>query len=167
MARAKLVQIEQEHHEQAFEAYYALGLRRSHHAVADSLGVSIGSVKNWSRSFRWRERIAERESQVAREVSSRTLTDEVSRRERSVRIVELALIRLAKSISQGDVRMTLSDLDKLIRLESFLRDEPESRQEIILHDLRHKTDEELQILVNQEIELIKKLELDVDTQSSK
>lgn len=154
MAKTRMVQIEREHHEQAFEVYSQLGPKRSHKAVANELGVSLASVKNWSRSFRWRERIAERESQVAREVASRSLTDEVSRRERSVRIVELALIRLAKSISQGDVRMTLSDLDKLIRLESFLRDEPESRQEIIVHDLEGKSDSELRAIVKREISLL-------------
>ena len=90
-------------------------------------------------------------------MASRNLHDEVSRRERSVRIVELALVRLAKSISQGDVRMSLSDLDKLVRLESFLRDEPDSRQEIILQDLKDKTDEELRDITRQEIALLREV----------
>jgi hypothetical protein len=157
MARARLVQIEREHHSQAFEVYHRLGAKRSHKAVADQLGVSVASVKSWSRSFRWQQRIAEREAQVAREMASRNLHDEVSRRERSVRIVELALVRLAKSISQGDVRMSLSDLDKLVRLESFLRDEPDSRQEIILQDLKDKTDEELRDITRQEIALLREV----------
>jgi transposase len=157
MATARLVQIEREHQSRAFEVYYELGPKRSHKAVAEQLGVSVASVKNWSRSFRWRERIAERDAKIARQLASRNFTDEVSRRERSVRIVELALIRLAKSISQGDVRMSLSDLDKLVRLEFFLRDEPDSRQEIILQDLKDKTDEELRDIMRKEFVLLREL----------
>ena len=58
---------------------------------------------------------------------------------------------VAKAIAEGDIRMTLSDLDKLIRLEAFLSDEPESRHELVLSDLKGKSDEELQELVRQEM----------------
>ena len=53
--------------------------------------------------------------------------------------------------------MTLSDLDKLIRLESFLRDEPDSRREIIVADLRTKSNEELQEMIQEEMELLEEL----------
>lgn len=59
------------------------------------------------------------------------MSDGVTRRERSPQIVNLAMVQLAKAIAEGDLRMTLSDLDKLIRLEAFLSDEPESRHELI------------------------------------
>ena len=58
----------------------------------------------------------------------------------------------------GEVKMTLSDLDKLIRLESFLRDEPDSRQEIVVADLRTKSNEELREMIRQEMETLKELE---------
>ncbi|MHC4060012.1 MAG: hypothetical protein ACYSR6_00165 [Planctomycetota bacterium] len=158
MGRAKLVQIERELHAQAFEIYRQLGPKRSHKAVANQLGVSVASVKNWSRSFRWRERIAERDAQVAREVANRTLTDDVSRRERNLKIVEMAVIRLARDIRDGRIKTTLADLDRLIRLESFLSDEPDSRPEIIVTDLRDKSDAELREMVRREVETIKELE---------
>jgi hypothetical protein len=157
MGRAKLVQIERELHAQAFEIYRQLGPKRSHKAVANQLGVSVASVKNWSRSFRWRERIAERDAQVAREVANRTLTDDVSRRERNLKIVEMAVIRLARDIRDGRIKTTLADLDRLIRLESFLSDEPDSRPEIIVTDLRDKSDAELREMVRREVETIKEL----------
>ncbi len=59
--------------------------------------------------------------------------------------------------------MTLSDLDKLIRLASFLRDEPDSRQEIVFPDLRDKSREELREMVRQEIEALKELEYNQQT----
>lgn len=61
---------------------------------------------------------------------------EIDRRERSLQIVHMALVQLAKTIAEGDIRMTLSDLDKLIRLEAFLNDEPESRHELVLSELK-------------------------------
>jgi hypothetical protein len=94
---------------------------------------------------------------IAREVAGRTLSDEVNRRERSLQIVHLALVQLAKAIAEGEIRMTLTDLDKLIRLEAFLCDEPESRHELVLNDLRDKSDNELREMVNQEIEVLRRI----------
>jgi hypothetical protein len=53
--------------------------------------------------------------------------------------------------------MTVSDLDKLIRLEAYLNDEPDSRQEIIVHDLKDKSDEELREIMRQEIALLREV----------
>ena len=157
MAERKPIQIEKEHNTQAFEAYYALGPKRSHSAVAKKLGVSVSTIKNWSRSFRWRERIAERDKQVARKVANQTLNDQVSRQKRSLQIVQMSIVQLAKAVSQGKVKMTLADLDKLIRLEAFLSDQPDSRQEVIFGDLKQKSTEELRQLLREELEMLKEL----------
>jgi hypothetical protein len=53
--------------------------------------------------------------------------------------------------------MTLSDLDKLIRLEAFLCDEPESRHELVLNDLRDKSDSESREMVRQEVEALRRI----------
>ena len=147
----RLLAKEQPHHLRAFELYYGLGEQRSYERVATELQVAPSTVKLWARSFGWRDRLRERDLEVAREVAGRTLTDEVSRRERSLQIVHLAMVQLAKAIAEGDVRMTLADLDKLIRLEAFLSDEPESRHELVLNDLSDKSDVELRNLVKDEI----------------
>jgi hypothetical protein len=70
----------------------------------------------------------------------------------------MALVRLAKGIAENEIKMSLSDLDRLIRLESFLRDEPDSRQEIIIGDLKGKSDEELREMVREELKILKELE---------
>ena len=77
--------------------------------------------------------------------------------ERNLKIVQMSLVRIAKAIVDGDVKMTLSDLDKLIRLESFLRDEPDSRQEIVVADLRTKSNEELREMIREEVETLREL----------
>ena len=156
--KARTLVKEQDHHEQAFELYYGMGVKRSFQKVANRLGVSLSAVKLWARSFSWRDRLAEREVHVAREMAARALNDEVSRRERSLQIVQLALVQLAKAIAEGRVKMTLSDLDKLIRLEAFLSDEPESRHSLIVADLRGKTIEELRAMMRKEVDALREIE---------
>jgi hypothetical protein len=70
-------------------------------------------VKLWARSFGWQDRLRERDLEIARQVADRTVSGEVDRRERSLQIVHMALVQFAKTIAEGDLRMTLSDLDKL------------------------------------------------------
>ncbi len=149
---------EQPHHEKAFEYYYSLGEKRSYEKVAREFNVSVSTVKLWGKSLRWKQRLKERDLQVAREVAGRTLADEVSHRERNLQIVHMALVQLARAVADGQVKMAVADLDKLIRLESFLRDEPDSRQEVVFGDLRNKSREELREMVRQEMEALKQLE---------
>ena len=90
-------------------------------------------------------------------MASRTISGEVNHRERKLKIVEMSLVRIAKAIVDGSVKMTMSDLDKLIRLESFLRDGPDSRQEIVVADLRNKSNEELREMIRRELQLLSSL----------
>jgi hypothetical protein len=149
---------EKEHHEQAFEYYYGMGERRSYEKVAARFQVALSTVKLWGKSFHWKQRVRERDAELAREMAARTLSDEVSRRERSLKIVQLALVQLAKAIAEGKVKMTLGDLDKLIRLEAFLSDLPDSRAEVVFGDLRNKSPQELRQMMRQEIEALKEIE---------
>lgn len=70
----------------------------------------------------------------------------------------MAVLQLAKAIAEGEVKMSLSDLDKLIRLEAFLSDEPDSRQEIVIGDVRGKSDAELREMVRAELAMLKELD---------
>ena len=154
--RRELVK-EQPHQQKAFEHYYSLGEHRSYRKVAAEFGVAESTVKLWGKSFRWKERIQERDLQVVREVASRTLDVEVSRRERDLQIVQMAVLQLARAIAEGDVKMTLSDLDRLVRLGAFLSNEPDSRQEIVISDLSGKSDEDLRNMLREEIALLKEI----------
>ena len=156
--RRRVIATEKAHHEQAFEYYFAMGEKRSYEKVAARFQVALSTVKLWARSFRWQERVRERDAEVAREMAARTLNDEVSRRERNLRIVELALIQLAKAVAEGKVKMTLGDLDKLVRLEAFLSDLPDSRQEVVFGDLKNKSTEELRQMMRAEIQALKEIE---------
>jgi hypothetical protein len=153
----RLLAKEQPHHLRAFEHYYGLGEQRSYERVAAEFKVAASTVKLWARSFGWQGRTRERDFEIARNVAGRTMSDEVTRRERSLQIVHMAMVQLAKAIAEGDMRMTLADLDKLIRLEAFLSNESESRHEVVLNELKGKSDSELREMVRQEIGTLAKV----------
>lgn len=111
---------EREHQQRAFELYYSQGGKRSHERVATELGVSVASVKSWSRSFNWAKRLAERDAAVARQVADQTIKSEVDELSRNKKIVQMALVKVAKAINADKVRVQIGDLDRLIRLQSYL-----------------------------------------------
>ena len=114
---------EREHHKKAFEFYYGLGESRNYKMVAEEFGVSVGAVKMWGRSFEWSRRLRERDGEVAKAVAERSMKDGVERGVRNLKIIEMGLLQVAKAIADGKVKPSVSDLDKLIRLEEFLREE--------------------------------------------
>lgn len=150
---------EQAHQVKAFEYYYSLGESRSYAKIATEFNVSPSTVKSWGRSFGWKQRLKERDLEVAREIAGRSLSDEINYKERNLKIVNMAVVKLARAIVDGDVRWSVGDLDKLIRLESFLRDEPDSRQEIVFAELKHKSREEIQEMIRKEMEALRELEV--------
>jgi hypothetical protein len=148
--------------QRAFESYYALGFGRSYASVARELGVSVATVKLWGRSFGWQERVRERDLDVARAVADRTFKGETEGKGEQLKIVRMAMLHVAKEIAERKVRVTIGDLDRLIRLEKFLSDEPDSRVEHTFGDLAGKSREELQLILAQEIAAARELSSGAD-----
>jgi hypothetical protein len=119
---------EQQHHKKAFEFYYALGENRNYGLVAREFGVSVGAVKTWGRNFAWKRRIGERDAEAARTIAERGMKDSVERGVRNLKIIEMGLLQVAKAMAEGKVKPSVSDLDRLIRLEEFLREEKVGEQ---------------------------------------
>jgi hypothetical protein len=119
---------EHEHHKKAFEFYYALGENRSYGLVAREFGVSVGAVKTWGQSFGWKRRVGERDAQAARVIAERGVKDTIERGLRNRKLVEMGLVQVAKAIAEGKAKVTVADLDRLIRLEEFLREEKVGEQ---------------------------------------
>jgi hypothetical protein len=142
---------ESEKHDRAFEAYFAQGPKRSLSKVADELNVSESAVKKWSRTFSWTERIAERDKTIATVAADRSIEVGVESTLRNRQIVQMGLVQIARQIAEGTVRATISDLDRLIRLEAFLEGKADSRQEIIARDLAGKSTDELRLMLRDEI----------------
>jgi len=145
--------------ERAFETYYGLGAGRSYGSAARETGVSEATVKLWGRRYRWQHRVRERDLEVARTVADRSIHGEVETQDRRQKIVRMALMHVAKAIAEGKVKPTMSDLDRLIRLECFLSNEPDSRTEHVVGDLSGRTREELQAMLAREVKLVKQVAL--------
>jgi transposase len=112
---------EQENHKKAFEFYYGLGEGRSYRLVAEEFGVSLATVKVWGKSFTWKDRVRDRDANAARAMADDNLKSSAEKTARNRKIVEMGLIQVAKAIAEGKVKPTISDLDRLVRLEEFLR----------------------------------------------
>ena len=145
--------------ERAFEIYYGLGPGRSYPAVARECGVSIATVKSWGRRHGWQARVQERDLEVARAAADRTLQADTEAAKQQMRIVRMAPFHVAKQITEGKVKATMADLDRLIRLERFLANEPDSRTEHVVGDLSGRTREELETMLAEELCLLGKLGL--------
>ena len=115
--RSRLLVKEQPHQVKAFEYYYSLGEHRSYEKVATEFRVAVSTVKLWGTSFGWMERIRDRDLEVAREVATRTLGSEVSRRERNTQIIQMAILQLNE---QGWDRSPANE--RLARVDRFVHD---------------------------------------------
>jgi transposase len=119
MSQPRTPQTEPEHH-QAFELFASLGERRTYRGVASQLGVSERTIRHWARQGNWKQLLREREVEGARRLADQTLESTVTQRSRNRKIVEMALVRLAKAVAEGKVRMQLGDIERLIRLQADL-----------------------------------------------
>ncbi|GJM43213.1 MAG: hypothetical protein DHS20C21_00550 [Gemmatimonadota bacterium] len=138
-------------HQRAFEAYYGLGPDRSLPALAAEFGASVAAVKKWSGAFSWQRRVAERDQAVGGLVRERATKAEVDRRSQNRRIIEAGIISVARAIADGRVSPSLSDLDRLVRLQCFVEGEADSRQEIVQRDLAGKSLPELRAMLDHEV----------------
>ena len=57
-------------------------------------------------------------------MADRSMKKGMERGLRNSKIIEMGLVQVAKAIAEGKVKMTVSDLDRLIRLEEYLREGP-------------------------------------------
>jgi len=116
---------EQEHQRRAFEIY-ASAAGRTYQEVAREMGVSVRTIKSWAKAHSWKRRIQERDAGIARRVADQALQSGVDERLRHQKIVHMAVVRLAKAIADGKVRMQMGDLDRLIRLQDYIDGRVES-----------------------------------------
>ena len=117
---SRQLQNEQEHHLKFFEYYYSLGESRSYKKVAVEMHVSVAAIKLIAASFDWKHRVHERDLECARQLADRTLHTAMEDHTRYRKVVRMAIMKLAKAISEDRVKLQGADLDRLIRLDAFL-----------------------------------------------
>jgi hypothetical protein len=148
---------EREDQRLAFERYFEMGHGRSLTRLATALGLSASTVKTWSREFRWKERLEEREQVVTAATAKRAVKSQADTRRRNEQLLQLALVQIAKALAEGRIRITLADLDRLLRLEEFMAGRADSRQEVIAKELEGKTTAELREMLRKEVEELEAL----------
>lgn len=142
---------EREDQRLAFERYAEMGPARSLSKLARKIGVSKSAVKTWSREFGWADRLQLRDRDVATAAAKGTIKTQSDVRRRNDQLLQLALVQVAKALAEGRVKVTLADLDRLLRLEEFMAGRADSRQEVIARELEGRSLDELKAMLREEV----------------
>jgi len=105
--------------------------RQSDSYVANTCSVSRSTARKYIHEHKFAERLAklqERANEIVDDDQSQSLANTLKPLANSR---ALLLDQLLAHIKKGMLEASVSDLDKIIRLERFLRGEPESRTEDI------------------------------------
>jgi hypothetical protein len=164
---AQRITTESEQHRAAFAYYLELGPERSLQAVARKFGVSNTAVKNWARSFHWTRRLAEHEAAVARRTidiaDSQGVETDAKARARNLKMVQMAMLKLAQALASGEVKFQLADLERMVRLETLLTEGPDAGGKgqpvgpAIDADIADMTKEELWAAMAEEMAAIRRI----------
>ena len=119
--------IETLRHKEAFECFYLLGGKASKSncsKVASEFHISERTFWNWYKQFGWQERVQLRDQNNAEKIAEKTDTQVVDDKARMLGIVREAITEFKKNLSQKIVQvMTISDLEKLVKLALLLQGE--------------------------------------------
>ncbi len=101
---------ETELQKQAFEFYYALGWKRRYAVVARKCEVSVSTIKNWSRWFRWQHRVEELDAETTKVVVARNRASATDQRERDFKMYDLIQRMGIKNILDGRSKVGPKDV---------------------------------------------------------
>ena len=93
---SKKLQTETLRHQQAFEYYYSLGEKRSSQAIATKYAVSHGAAKKWVTSFRWRDRVVERDEIIANAVAKAATDQTIKDRKKILDTCQMVMTDFTK-----------------------------------------------------------------------
>ena len=118
----------------AYIRYYAMGENRSFRALARETGVTIGTLSNWGKKFKWRERLEEAQGGVVARIQKRINGDLIKKTARfkaeCLNMLDLALEDAMARISSGDLKIdSVKDLVSVVKTSLLLRGEVTERRE--------------------------------------
>jgi hypothetical protein len=133
-------------HKEAFEYYYSLGENRSLPQVAQRFTVSTTSLKKWSGSFNWQERILQRDIEIGKKLVTKTNSTVLDEKANYRKIIKDAIN------SMGTVRAeSAKDLEILVKLDLLRMGEARDKTDTdIKMDLSHLTTEQIRELIKNE-----------------
>jgi len=137
---------EQIHHTEAFEFYYALGKDRSLQKVADQFVIELTTAQHWSSWFKWKERIRDRDNELARELANKMMLSAVKDREAYQSFIRGMIANGMEKFQAGVlVPHTVTDIINLVRLELMLTESTDDLTERMEERTPGKTVRELTI----------------------
>jgi hypothetical protein len=115
-------------HKKAFEVYYSLGEKRSTRATAKKVGVSPGTIQNWSKSFNWAERVEIRDATVGEALEQKAIDTVVTLKADYHKIIKATIFAAIERIKSGELRIeNVNDLRMLVQLDLDLLGEEDRR----------------------------------------
>ena len=114
---------------QAFELWI---IKRDLRAVGRELGVGKSAIRHWSKSFDWKNRARQRDAGIARKLARKTdqtIVQVKAKYHTMINKIVEALCRhhLGKDLTslRNPEKTTLTDLERLVRLDLMLLGEPD------------------------------------------
>ena len=162
-------------HREAFEFYYKGGSERSYAKVSKQFNTSITSVNRWSQSFKWMERIVERERRIGDNVAAKIESLEIKSREDMVEVLGNKISSLIEIID-GKPHLTVSvsnfsEFNDLVKLFLLLRGDPTENTlvrveyvEIVVNFVlatitKHVKDPSVIALISRDLETMPKMDI--------
>ena len=115
--------IEKPEHRIAFDTYYKLGDKRTVRKLAEVMDKSEGTLLQWSRKYKWSERVALLEEQELSLMDSVEMSQKELRRWKDLSIlVDGVIDSWFDNFSKGYIKMRkgVADLEKLVNLRARL-----------------------------------------------
>lgn len=118
---------ETEAQKQAFELYYGMGSKRSLEAVAAGCGKSSRTIGEWSRQFRWKDRLLQREiEETAEKGSTSNAVLDVKAEYRT--IIRALVSTFVKDYKAGKIKIkNIQDFERIVKLDLLLLGDPTDR----------------------------------------
>lgn len=118
---------ETEAQKQAFELYYSMGAKRSLEAVASACNKSTRTIGEWSRQFKWKDRVVQKEIEETAEkgsVSNALLDVKAEYRQ----VIRALVATFVKDFKAGKVKIkNIQDFERVVKLDLLLLGDPTDR----------------------------------------
>lgn len=117
---------------EAFELYYQMGAKRSIRSVSEKIGRTKRTVASWSYNFKWSDRVAQRDLEVAKRAGIMELHKEtLAIRTNYRKLMDSLLKGACKDIKEGKIQIeSVEDLERIIKLDLLLMEEPTERVDL-------------------------------------
>lgn len=103
---------------EAFDFWYSLGENRTYETVANKFGVSVPAISQWAKKNNWKERLAVRDAENAKEIFKQTDKTIVESAREYRKVIEASIFTYVTALKAGKVKITSpADFIRLVELD--------------------------------------------------